>query len=172
MKRNGMYALDFHGPALVEGDLTYLQGTRYVNRVVALCFLPNTGLLSAGEIDRHGERFDKVGATLLIVSSGACPLYRWWIGQPGKPNTPIMADLCGRLHRSFGVTKTERSVRCHTFMIDRSGILRLRVTHDFVDGDLETLRKIVGLTDVRRADAESGDEVVTREAEPVNLLCG
>ncbi len=53
MKRNGMHALDFHGPALVEGHLTYLRGTRYVNRVVALCFLPYVGLLSADEIDRH-----------------------------------------------------------------------------------------------------------------------
>ena len=68
MKRNGMHALDFHGPALVEGHLTYLRGTQYVNRVVALCFLPYVGLLSADEIDLHAARFEEVGATLLIVS--------------------------------------------------------------------------------------------------------
>jgi|CXWL01.1.fsa_nt_gi hypothetical protein len=39
MKRNGMQALDFHGPALVRGDLTYLHGAHYVHKVVALCFL-------------------------------------------------------------------------------------------------------------------------------------
>lgn len=170
MKRNGMYALDFHGPALVGGALTYLRGMRYVNSIVALCFLPYAGLLSPGEIDRQAARFEEIGATLLIVSSR--PLHRLWIGQPGKPNTPVMADLCGQLHRAFGVAATERSARCHTFMIDRKGVLQLRVTHDFVDGDLETLRKIVGLTDVRRAIAESGDEMATNDAEPVNLLCG
>jgi peroxiredoxin len=172
MKRNGMHALDFHGPALVGGTLTYLHGTRYVNRIVALCFLPYAGLLSSGEIDRHAARFKEAGATLLIVSSGVRLLHRLWIGRPDKPNTPVLEDLCGRLHRLFGVATRERSARCHTFMIDRSGILRLHITHDFVDGDLETLRKIVGLTDVSKANTASGNEMATNEAEPVNLLCG
>jgi len=165
MKRNGMYALDFHSPALVGGDLTYLCGTRYVNRVVALCFLPYFGLLSTEEIDRHATRFDEVGATLLIVSSGVRPLHRLWVGQPGKPSTPVLSDLCGRLHRSFGVAAAaERSARCHTFMIDRKGILRLRVAHDFVDRDMEMLRKIVGLTDIRKANAEPDHETATNKA--------
>jgi alkyl hydroperoxide reductase subunit AhpC len=167
MKRNGMHALDFHGPALVDGHLTYLRGTRYVNRVVALCFLPYVGLLSADEIDRYAARFDEIGATLLIVSSSVRPLDRLWIGQLDKPNTPILADLCGRIHRSFGVAATERSARCHTFMIDRKGILRLRVAHDFVDRDLETLRKIVGLTDIHRANDEPDHEAATNKAEYV-----
>lgn len=167
MKRNGMYALDFHSPALVEGHLTYLRGTQYMNRVVALCFLPYVGLLSADEIDPHAAMFEAVGATLLIVSSGVRPLDRLWIGQPVKPNTPVLADLCGRLHRLFGVAAAERSARCHTFMIDQKGILRLRVTHDFVDRDLETLRKIVGLTDIHRANVGPGCEVTTNKAEYV-----
>ena len=155
MKRNGMFALDIHGPALVGGALTYLRGTRYMNRVVALCFLPYAGLLSAGEIDRHAVRFNEVGAMLLIVSAGARPLHRLWIGQPDKPNSPILADLDGRLRRSFGVAVTEPSARCHTFLIDPRGILRLRVTHEVVDRDMETLCKIVGMTDIRKADTES-----------------
>jgi alkyl hydroperoxide reductase subunit AhpC len=168
MKRNGMYALNFHGPAMVEGNLTYLRGTQYVNRVVTLCFLPYVDLLSAGEIDRHAARFEEVGAKLLIVSSGVRPSHRLWTGQLDKPNTPVMADLSGRLHRSFGVAETGRSVRCHTFMIDRKGVLRLCVTHDFVDSDLETLRKIIGLTDIRGANAESDHEVVNKsEHAPV-----
>jgi peroxiredoxin len=167
MKRNGMYALDFHGPALVGGDLTYLGGARYLNRVVALCFLPHAGLLSAGEIDRHAAQFNEVGATLLIVNSGVHPLHRLWIGQPDKPNTPVLEDACGRLHRLFGVAMRERSARCHTFMIERSGILRLRVTHDFVDNDLETLRKIAGSTNIRSAAAEPDHEVIPNKADCV-----
>ena len=169
MKRNGMHALDFHGPALVEGHLTYLRAMRYTNRVVALCFLPYAGLLSAEEIDRHAARFEEVGATLLIVSSGVRPLDRLWNGQPVKPNTPVLADLCGRLHRLFGVVAAERSARCHTFMIDQKGLLRLRVTHDFVDRNLETLRKIVGLTDIHRANVEDNREAATNKAEYVPM---
>ena len=45
MKRNGMHALDFYGPALAGGEVTYLHGSRYVNRVVALCFAPYVSLL-------------------------------------------------------------------------------------------------------------------------------
>lgn len=167
MKRNGMHALDFHGPALVERHLTYLRGTRYMNRVVVLCFLPYVGLLSADEIDRHAARFEEAGATLLIVSSGGRPLHRLWIEQQNKPNTPVLGDLCGRLHRLFGVAAAERSARCHTFMIDQEGILRLRVTHDFVDRDLETLRMTVGLTDIQRANAEPDHETATNKAEYV-----
>ncbi len=169
MKRNGMHALDFHGTALVGGDLTYLNGTRYMNRVVALCFLPYVSLLSAGEIDRHAARFDKVGATLLIVSSSARPLHRLWIGHRDKPNTPVLEDLCCRLHRLFGVPGRMRSARCHTFMIDRKGILRLRVAHDFVDRDMEMLRKIVRLTDLRRANAEPDHEVIPNKADYVSV---
>ncbi|MGH7216752.1 MAG: hypothetical protein ACREIG_05905 [Nitrospiraceae bacterium] len=153
MKRNGMHALDFHGPALVGGEVTYLHGTRYVNRVVALCFVPYVSLLPAEEIERHAARLDEVGATLLIVSSAVRSLDRLWLWHPDKPNTPVLTDLCGRLHRSFGVA-VERSARCHTFLIDRKGILRLRVTHDFVDRDMETLCKIVGMTDIHKADTE------------------
>lgn len=167
MKRNGMHALDFQGPALVEGHLTYLRGAQYVNKVVALCFLPYVGLLSAGEIDRHAVRFGEVGATLLIVNSGAHPLHRLWVGQLFKPNTPIFTDINGRLHRSFGVPTVERPARCHTLMIDRKGILRLRVAHDFVDGDLETLRKIVGLTANHRANAEPDYEMAANKAQYV-----
>jgi alkyl hydroperoxide reductase subunit AhpC len=167
MKRNGMHALGFHGPALMGGDLTYLRGTQYVNRVVALCFLPYVGLLPVDEIDRHAAQFDEVGATLLIVSSGVHPLDRLWIWQQDKTNTPALEDFCGRLHRSFGVARAERSARCHTFMIDRKGILRLRVAHDFVDRDMETLRKIVGLTDIRRPNAEPDHELTPKKADYV-----
>lgn len=170
MKRNGMPTLDFHGPALVEGNLTYLRGTRYLQRVVALCFLPYVGILSAGDIDRQAARFEEVGATLLIVNSGAHPLHRLWIGQLDKPDAPIFADIGGKLRQSFGVVAAmERSARCYTFMIDRQGILRLRVTHDFVENDLETLRKIVVLTDIHGGNAEPDREAPTNKAEYMSV---
>jgi hypothetical protein len=54
-------------------------------------------------------------------------------------------------------------------MIDRKGILRLRVAHDFVDRDMEMLRKIVRLTDLRRANAEPDHEVIPNKADYVSV---
>jgi alkyl hydroperoxide reductase subunit AhpC len=161
MKRNGMYMLDFHGPALVERQLTYLHGQQLVRRLVALCFLPYAGLVSVDEIDRHAARFQQAGATLLIVDSSARPFHRLWIDQPEKPWTTVLADPCGRLHRVFGVAIEESSPRCRTFVIDRGGILRLCVSHDFIDGDLEVLRKIVGLTQHPSAYPASIEQATT-----------
>lgn len=149
MKRNGMHALDFRGPALVGGALTYLRGTRYVDQVVALCFLPYAGIVSADMIDHHAQGFHDVDATLLIVASGARPLHRLWGDPQDRPRTPILADLGGRIHRAFGVVMMDLAQRCHTFVIDRTGLLRLRVSHDFIEHDLSVLRELIGASQGR-----------------------
>lgn len=162
MKQNGIYGLNFKSSALVGGRLTYLHGRQYVGQVVALCFLPYAGLLSADiMIDRHAARFQQIGAALLIVSSGVRPLHRVWMDQAEKPWTPVLADPCGRLQRSFSVAVTQFAPRCHTFVIDRGGILRLRVSHDFVDGDLDTLRKIVEVARIHAAHSMAAEEGMT-----------
>ncbi len=143
MKRYGMHALDFHGPALVEGALTYLRGARYAKQVVALCFLPYPGIVPAVMIDEQAQGFHDVDATLLIVASGARPLHRLWTAQ-ARPRTAVLADFGGRLHRAFGVAAMELAQRCHTCVIDRSGRLRLRVSHDFIERDLAVLRDVIG----------------------------
>lgn len=155
MKRNGMHALDFHGPALVEGALTYLRGTRYVDQVVALCFLPYPGILPAAMIDYQAQGFHDVDATLLIVASGARPLHRLWTAED-RPCTPVLADLGGRLHRAFGVALMELAQRCHTCIIDRSGRLRLRVTHDFIEHDLSVLREVISASQGRIREGMAG----------------
>ncbi|MEP6933942.1 MAG: redoxin domain-containing protein [Nitrospirota bacterium] len=166
MKRDGIYALDFHGPALVGRQLTYLHGQQFVGRWVALCFLPYAGCLSVAEIDRHAARFQQVGARLLIVSSGARPLHRLWIDQPEKPWTTVLADPSSRLHRVFGVAVVESSPQCRTFVIDGRGILRLRVSHDFVDSDLEAVRKVVGFNQLHpTAHAVTGQTSAVAKAE-------
>lgn len=157
MIRNGMHALDFHGPALVGGALTYLRGTRYIDQVVALCFLPYAGIVSADMIDRHARNFHDIDAALLIVASGTRPLHRLWGDQQANPLTPILADLCGRFHRAFGVAVVELAQRCHTFVIDRTGLLRLRVSHDFVEHDLSVLREVIGSSQSRMTEAPASE---------------
>ena len=79
MKRNGMFALDFHSPALVGGQITFLHGQQCVGQMVVLSFLPRARHLSADAIDHYAGQLQRIGATLLIVSSSADPLHRLWI---------------------------------------------------------------------------------------------
>lgn len=143
MRRHGMYALDFCSPALVEGALTYVRGQRYAGQVVALCFVPYAGLLLPDVIERCAARFEEVESALLLVVSGARPLYWMWLEDARQLRTPVLADLCGRLHRSFGVAIQEPLQRCRTFVIDRLGILRLRVSHDFLEHDLSLVGELI-----------------------------
>jgi peroxiredoxin len=154
MKRNGMYALDFNAPAVDGGQLIYLRGKHLMGRLVVLCFLPDAGL-RADEIDHHTQRFQKVDATLVIVSSGVRPLHRLWVDPPAQPSTIVLADPCGRLRRLFGVRSSEIPPRCQTFVIDREGTLRLRLTHDFVGHDLETLRTMIGSSNMDMIDGHT-----------------
>lgn len=169
MKRNGTRALNFQGPALVEGELTYLHAARYADRVVALCFLPYIGLVSAEMIDRQAERFQGIEAALVIVASGARPLHRVWIGHREKPLAPVLADPCGRLHRLFGVAVADPARRCHTFVIDRTGVLRLRVSHDFMEHDLTVLRELIHASQ-RVAASEQADAAGVRASGVSCLL--
>lgn len=148
MKRNGMRVLDFHAPALVRRQLTYLSGRQFLGQLVALCFLPYAGLVTVKKLDDYARQFQQIDATLLIAISGSRPFHRLWINQSEKPFTTLLADPCGRLHRLFGLGPIEPAPRCRTFVIDRGGILRLRVTHDFVDEDLHALRNILELNDL------------------------
>ena len=154
MKRNGMYALDFNAPALDGGQLIYLRGEHLVGFLVALCFLPDVGL-TADEIDHHVQRFRKADATLIIVSSSVRPLHRLWVDRPAQPSTIVLADPCGRIRRLFGVKSSETSPRCQTFVIDREGTLRLRLTHDFVGRDLEALRTMIGSSSIDTIDGHT-----------------
>ncbi|BCA56635.1 peroxiredoxin [Nitrospira sp. KM1] len=146
MKQNGSYVLNFRGPALVGQQLTFVHGKQFEGRTMALCFLPYAGLIAPDKADHASEQFEFVGTTLVIVVSGAYPMHRLWSPHSEKPRTTILADPCGRLHRSFGVMDSQPSSRCRTFLIDREGILRLRVTHDFIEQDLEAIRTIAGLS--------------------------
>lgn len=165
MKRNGTYALDFQVPALVGRQLSYLCGRQLVGRVVALCFPQDPERLSAPALDRHAARFQRMDAALLIVSADARPLHRWGDDQSAQPWTSVLADPCGRLHRSFGVASTESSPRCRTFVIDRAGILRLRLSHDFVDGDLEALWDL--LQPIDRAVAGKATTAIKTECQQI-----
>ena len=79
MRRNGMYVLDFQAPALVGRQLPYLRATQFAGQLVALYFLPYAGIVAIETLDHQAERFQRIDATLLIVSSSTHPFHRMWI---------------------------------------------------------------------------------------------
>ena len=165
MKHNGMHVLNFSEPALVRREFIYLRGKHLLGRLVALCFLPSRGQIAVDQMDRQAQRFQGIKVSLVLVGPGAHPLHQLWVGQVEKPWTAVMSDPCGRLHRSFGVAESVPTLRCHTFVIDQGGILRLRVTHDFVDRDLETLRRIIGLNQTHTYD-NNGAQAPASDIKP------
>ena len=78
MRRNGMYVLDFQSSALVGRQLTYLRATQFAGQLMALCFLPYAGVVACETFDHQAERFQRIDATMLIVSSSALPFHRKW----------------------------------------------------------------------------------------------
>lgn len=143
MKQIRLRATDLSGPALVEGGLAYLCGASYVKQTVALCFLPSEGHLLGETIDQQAQGFRDIDVALLIVAAAANPLHRLWMGREDKPRTSVLADVGGRLRRAFRVSGVGTLSRCHTIVIDQTGVLRLRISHDFVEHDLAMLRKII-----------------------------
>ena len=73
-----MYVLDFQAPALVGRQLTYVRTTQFAGQLVALCFLPYAGIVAIETFDHQAERFQRIDATLLIVSSSARLFHRMW----------------------------------------------------------------------------------------------
>ena len=116
MQHIGKPAPSFRAPALVAGTLTYLGSTQFAGRWTALCFLPYVGIVESDFLDHQADRLDRIGTTLLIVSSGTRPLHPMWLNRPTTPRTPLLYDpLCG-LHRAFGVAPAQTQVRCQTFL--------------------------------------------------------
>lgn len=151
MKRIGAPSPSFRAPALVEGRLTYLGSTQFAGRWTAICFLPYVGIVEPDFLDHQADRLDRIDTTLLIVSSGTRPLHRLWLDRPTKPRTPLLYDPLGRLHRSFGVAVAQIPVRCQTFLIDRTGLLRFHLVHDFTERGLDALHEIVMLSQAQDA---------------------
>lgn len=167
MKRIGAPLLNFRAPALVAGTLTYLGSTQFIGRWTALCFLPYVGIVEPDFLDHQADHLDRLDTTLLIVSSGTRPLHRMWINRPTTPRTPLLYDPLGRLHRSFGVALAQIPVRCQTFLIDRAGLLRFHLVHDFTDRGLAALKEILTMSrfqDSEWALADHPNENRAREA--------
>ncbi|MBI4002943.1 MAG: hypothetical protein HY348_14330 [Nitrospira defluvii] len=157
----------FRVPALVAGTLIYLDSTQFIGRWTALCFLPYVGIVEPDFLHHQTDRLDRIDTTLLIVSSGTRPLHRIWIDRPTKPRTPLLYDPLSRLHRSFGVAPAQIPVRCQTFLIDRAGVLRFHLVHDFTDRGLGALHEIVTLSQSQDTGGVAATDTIAGAREEV-----
>ena len=155
MKRIGDPSLNFRAPALIDGQLAYLDAAQLTGRWTALCFLPYVGIVEPDFLDHQADNLDRIDTTLLIVSSGTRPLHRIWLDRPTAPHTPLLYDPLSRLHRSFGVVPAQIPVRCQTFLIDRAGLLRFHLIHDFTDRGLAALQEILTMSQLQDSGKES-----------------
>lgn len=167
MKRIGAPSPSFRAPALVEGRLTYLGSTQFAGRWTALCFLPYVGIVEPDFLDHQADNLDRIDTTLLIVSSGTRPLHRVWLDRPATARTPLLYDPLCRLHRSFGVPPAQIPVRCQTFLIDRAGILRFHLVHDFTERGLGALHEIVTLSQSQDTGGVAARDTIANAREEV-----
>ena len=167
MQHIGKPAPSFRAPALVAGTLTYLGSTQFAGRWTALCFLPYVGIVEPDFLDHQADRLDRIGTTLLIVSSGTRPLHQVWLDRPTTPRTPLLYDPLGGLHRSFGVPPAQIPVRCQTFLIDRAGLLRFHLIHDFTDRGLSALQEIVTLSQSQDTGGVAATDTIVDAREEV-----
>lgn len=167
MKRIGAPAPSFRASALVAGQLTYLGSTQFAGRWTALCFLPYVGIVEPDFLDHQADHLDRIGTTLLIVSSGTRPLHRMWLDRPTTARTPLLYDPLCRLHRSFGVPPAQIPVRCQTFLIDRAGLLRFHLIHDFTERGLSALQEIVTLSQSQDTAGVAATDTIADAREEV-----
>jgi alkyl hydroperoxide reductase subunit AhpC len=167
MEKIGKPSPSFRAPALVAGTLTYLGSTQFIGHWTALCFLPYVGIVEPDFLDHQADHLDRIDTTLLIVSSGTRPLHRLWLDRPATARTPLLYDPLCRLHRSFGVPPAQIPVRCQTFLIDRAGILRFHLVHDFTKRGLGALHEIVTLSQSQDTDGVAARDTIANAREEV-----
>jgi alkyl hydroperoxide reductase subunit AhpC len=144
MRRIGERAPCFWFPALVEGNLTYIEFASFRGRWVALCFLASLGLIESVFLDRRTEAFAREGAALLAVVPDDRALRRPWCSQFGKLPIPLLTDPLKRLHRAYGMVASQHQGRCRSFLIDPNGIIRFHLVHDLNGRDMDALLEIIG----------------------------
>jgi alkyl hydroperoxide reductase subunit AhpC len=118
-------------------------------------------------LDHQADRLDRIDTTLLIVSSGTRPLHRVWLDRPTPSGTPLLYDPLSRLHRAFGVAPAQTQVRCQTFLIDRAGLLRFHLIHDFTDLGLSALQEIVTLSQSQDTGGVAATDTIVDAREEV-----
>jgi peroxiredoxin 2/4 len=153
--RVGAPAPDFTMPS--TKDLETLKGVArlsdYRGKWLVMFFYPlDFTFVCPTEIrafSEAAERFRKVGAEILAVSTDSVFSHRAWIKAPREMNGlgdlqfPLASDLTREVSRKYGVLKEDEGIALRgLFIIDPKGILQYQVIHNLGVGRStdETLR--------------------------------
>lgn len=128
-------------PAVTQGALTLFDFSGYRNHWLALCSVPDLGQPQATLLDRHSDNFEREGAILLALCPNAPALHASCIRQTSHVRIPMLADPLSRLHRLFDISREPFQGRCCSVLIDPSGVLRFRLTHDFNGRGMKSLKE-------------------------------
>ncbi|WP_447983546.1 hypothetical protein [Nitrospira sp. Nam74] len=143
MIRIGEEAFPFNIPAVINGDLDYLNPQQLRGRWVALCFVSRLGLIEATVLDYQGKAFEKAGGILLVVPVGTKSLHAFQPVYADHAHFIIVGDPLGRLQRLYGGPIVLPPSRCQTFLIDPDGLFRLYLAHSINDWGRDVLTGVL-----------------------------
>lgn len=123
MRRIGEQAFTFRLPAVVEGEVSYIDPDEFLGQWVVLSFVPGLGQSDRVLWDEQGQDMEALGAALLLVPVEAPVFYQEWSLRGERVHFAIVGDPLGRLQRLYGGSTTHSSGRARTFLIDSDGTL-------------------------------------------------
>ena len=130
MRRIGHPVRGIRVPALIQGELTFLDFPPRGGRWSALCFPSTFGLIESVFLDRQTGVFEREDATLFAVIPSEGVLRESWCRQFGKLRIPLLADPLRRLRKVFGLAISDSPTRCQSLLLDPTGVFRFHLTHD------------------------------------------
>jgi alkyl hydroperoxide reductase subunit AhpC len=130
-------------PALVGGILTYLDLAHFRGGSIALCFLPQIGLLERAVLEYHIPRFEQEKAVVLGVVPETTFFQGPWQRGVWPTGLALLSDPLGLLSRTYGAPRALPCYRCHCFIIDPDGIFRYHLIHDLNGSAMSALLEIL-----------------------------
>jgi alkyl hydroperoxide reductase subunit AhpC len=143
MRRIGEQAFTFRLPAVVGGEMTYIDPDEFLGQWVVLSFVPGIGETDRVFWDEQGKDMEELGAALLVALLETQALYQEGYHSTGRLHFTIVGDPLGRLQRLYGGPAIHSSGRARTFLIDPDGALRFHLIHSLNDRGMAALREML-----------------------------
>mgnify|MGYP001579829079 CR=1 FL=1 len=139
----GQLAPRFRVPALVKGEVVYLDSAHFLGNPIALCFLPALDLLEYALLERHVPNFDEQKVLFLGVVSDESFFSGPWRKRLWPRGLTLLSNPLGRLYAHYGVPHLPDPLRCRSFAIDPQGLVRYHLVHDLNGRGMSALLEIL-----------------------------
>jgi len=143
MRRIGEQALTFRVPAVVDGEVTYIDPDELLGQWVVLSFVPSLPQSDRVLWDEQGQDMEELGAALLLVPVETQSFYQERSLRDGRVHFTIVGDPLGRLQRLYGGPTSHSPRRARTFLIDPDGTLRFHLIHSLNERGMAALMELL-----------------------------